>query len=131
MAYKIAWFIKHRVLLIQLVGIVTLEELDAMSKESTQYVQQGRSPVHAIADCTQLTRMPTSLRLLLQTLNRGKERDTGVTVNVGASRVTRFMSHVIHTALGLETFSVDTVEEAEALLLSYDPTLLEAKKAVH
>ncbi|MCU0499821.1 MAG: hypothetical protein MUF87_20925 [Anaerolineae bacterium] len=127
MPYTVAWFIEDRVLLVQLIGNVTVSELDAMSNETTRYAKQGYSPVHAIADCTRLERMPTSLRLLMQTLNRGKDRDTGITVNVGASRVTRFMSHVIHTALGLETFSVDTIAEAEQLLLSLDPTLLEAK----
>jgi anti-anti-sigma regulatory factor len=62
MPYKISWIEDKRIIHTQLIGHLTTSEAQEISKLTTQYLDEGQSPVHIIIDVTEVQGFPTNLR---------------------------------------------------------------------
>jgi hypothetical protein len=107
-------------MLIQVIGIVTHEELTAITNESFVLVEQTENRVHAIVDQSALESMPKSLKSLSDSFPRNSRANQGITVLVipDMNRFGKFIGSVLMQLVGLEYRIVNTMEEAEFLLQS-------------
>lgn len=64
MPYQISWYIEPYILLLKFTGEVTIEEFADISKQSIAYVSQQPHPVYRLVDLTEVSKVPTNLRLL-------------------------------------------------------------------
>lgn len=118
MPYTISWHTDNRIMLVQLLGDVTEDELTSITNESFEMVQQSDVRVHAIVDQSAIESIPKSLKAMSSSMPRNRSDNQGVTVLVipDMNRIGRFFGSMVLQLVGLEYRIVDSMNEAEALL---------------
>lgn len=118
MPYKITWHTENHIMLVELIGKVTEDELTAITNESFEMVQQSNNRVHAIVDQSTVESMPKSLQALSNSMPRNRSENQGITVLIvpKMNRFGRFVSSMTLQLIGLEYRIVESIQEAEALL---------------
>jgi hypothetical protein len=106
-----------------LIGQLTTNEAQEISKLTTQYFNEGQSPVHIIINVTEVQGFPTNLRQNTSLADYLSHPSLGWTVVVGGSVLVNFMLSVIAQVLKFRNSKRATVEEAVAFLLTQDNTL--------
>lgn len=61
MEHQISWYIERRVIHIQFINHLSLEELQSMARKAHDFLEQGEQRVHMIVDIGRLTSFPTNL----------------------------------------------------------------------
>ena len=125
MPYNISWYIKERVILIQINGKIAIDEFEQLHNESFDYVMQSQFKVHAIADLSQFEAIPTNLRMLSSATSKEKNHNQGMTVLVMPKMpsIIRFLASIIMQTLRLEYRVCETTDEAINILQRVDTEL--------
>lgn len=118
MPYIISWHTHNHIMLVQLIGDVSEDDLTTMTNETFKMVEQSDNRVHAIVDQSAVTTLPKSLKALSSSMPRNRSDNQGLTVLIVPSmnRVGKFLSSMALQLIGLEYRIVDSIEEAESLL---------------
>lgn len=118
MPYTISWHTKNHIMLVELSGIVTEDELTAITDESFELVKQSTERVHAIVDQSAVESMPKSLKALNNSMPRNRSEKQGITVLIvpDMNRWGKFIASTLMQLVGLEYRIVNSMEEAESLL---------------
>src|SRR5215475_5867550 len=97
MGYEISWYIEGKVVLASFTETITLEEAEAASAKTAEYIQNGEPPmVHLIADTTKMDRFPTNLNLLNRSASKHLwQPKLGWTIVVSTNSTTRWISGII------------------------------------
>jgi hypothetical protein len=67
-----SWYIEGRVTITRLIGNVTLEELEAGSREGTALNESGVAPIYGLVDMTQLEHFPLQVADFRKIIQQGK-----------------------------------------------------------
>lgn len=123
MPYQISWMVQQRLMHIELFGNMTLDELRAVAQESIAYTQAGIAPVHAVIDQSRVERVPISLSTLVNSMTIGVQPNSGVSVLVGGSRFTRYITQMLYQLVRLDMRQAEDIDQAIAVLQRLDETL--------
>lgn len=124
MAYEISWLIDERLILITFTGVLTREDLYAVSEAAFTMAESGTAPVHSITDGTHLTSVEIGIDDLRKIMeNRSYKSGWSVTVTPG--RMERFLASIANQLFRMKSRHFATFEEAIAFLKDIDPTLPE------
>jgi len=120
MPYTISWHTENHIMLVELSGIVTQDELTSITDESFGLVQQSTARVHAIVDQSAVESMPKSLKALSSSMPRNRSENQGITVLIvpDMNRWGKFIASTLMQLVGLEYRVVNSMDEAESLLMS-------------
>lgn len=122
MPYNMSWYVDKRVILIEIIGKIQLEEFEQLHNEAFEYVEQSPYKVHAIADMSQFEAIPTNVKLLSSASSKEKSHKQGMTVLVMPKMpgIIRFIASIILQTLRLEYRMCQTTEEAISILRNVD-----------
>jgi hypothetical protein len=128
MPAAVSWYQENLVVLIQVQGELTLEEMAQVDKETVQHIRQGKQTnplVHLIVDMRAMSTMPINLSQVNRALTHLKEPGLGWSVMIGMSPVMRFVaSTVIQMARG--RFRIfEKAEDGIGFLMSQDEHVLD------
>lgn len=118
MPYTISWHTENQIMLIELKGIITEDELTAITDDTFELIQQTDNRVHAIVDQSAVEKMPKSLKALSNSIPRNRSENQGITVLLvpDMNRWGKFIASTLMQLVGLEYRIVSSMEEAENLL---------------
>lgn len=119
MSYTISWHTENYIMLVELSGVITEDELTAIADESFEMVQQSPNRIHAIVDQSAIESMPKSLKVLSNSMPRNRSSNQGITVLIvpDMNRFGKFISSMLMQLVGLEYRMVNSMDEAEELLM--------------
>jgi len=122
MPYQINWHDKN-ILLIELEGEISGEELGIIAEESFQLVVAASQVIHAIVDTSKMTTSPLNLRKSVSSIEGRRHPNQGLTVMVipKMNIILSYASTTIMQLLRLEFRIVRSIEEAEATIHRIDP----------
>jgi len=126
MPYEVQWLVEGRVILAELIGDLSPDEMPAFNQLMHQYLDQSdATKVHYIVDTTRIGKM-TGLNPM-RTFTFPKHPRMGWTVGVGISNpAIRMIGHVASYFFRMRAKEANTVEEGLAFLQRMDSTLLAA-----
>jgi len=127
MPYQISWYVEQRVLRINIIGKIDIDEFERLHTESFSFVETSSNKVHAIVDLSQFEALPTNLRMLTSATSEEKSHNQGMTILVmpNMNGVLRFLCSVVMQTLRLEYRVCETNEQAVEILNRVDPNLRE------
>lgn len=125
MPYRIDWLIKDHIILIEMIGDVTLEDLHHMTLESQGYVERGAAHVHAVVDQRQVSSLPSDMRQVIATVRQVRVPPTGISVMVmpRIQPLFKFIASVLMQVVSLDYRFANTFEEALIVLSRIDPDI--------
>ncbi|HRF96342.1 MAG TPA: hypothetical protein PLZ51_14150 [Aggregatilineales bacterium] len=123
MPYKMTWLIDKRVLHIVIEGELSGDTIREMVAESRKMTDDGIKPVHAIADATHTHSIPKHIPTILKEYGGVTPQDTGFTVIIATSPVTRFLAQALLRLLRLEIRFGSDIQDALNILHRVDTTL--------
>ncbi|MDX2078487.1 MAG: hypothetical protein SFZ02_18795 [bacterium] len=123
MPYTMTWLIDKRVLHIVIEGELNAETIRQMVAESRKMTDEGISPVHAIADATHADSIPKHIPTILKEYGGVSPQDSGFTVIIANSPVTRFLSQALLRLLRLEIRFGADIDDALNILHRVDTTI--------
>ncbi|MCI0711186.1 MAG: hypothetical protein L0154_13595 [Chloroflexi bacterium] len=124
MAYEISWLIEKRLILITFIGVLSKEDLYAVSEAAFKMAESGTAPVHSITDGTSLTSIEIGIDDLRKIMeNRSYKSGWSVTVTPG--RMERFLASIANQLFRMKSRHFATYEEAITFLQAVDTTLPE------
>jgi len=124
MPYQMSWY-REYIMLIELEGEVTAEDLQKMADEGFDLVSAAAHKVHAIVDTSKMSSTPMSLNKNMSSIHQKKHANQGLTVMVmpNTNVIAGFISSTIMQVLRLEYRLVRSIEEAEATIRRVDPSI--------
>jgi hypothetical protein len=132
MGYEISWYIPGRVVQAVFMGDITLQEAEAASELTAQFIQSGEEQlVHLIADTTRLERFPTNLNLLNRSASKHLwQPKLGWTIVISTNSTTRFISGIITQVARVRFRMFPTYKDGLSFLADQDSTLREALNTI-
>lgn len=124
MPYAMDWIIDKRVMQIVIAGELDSEMIHAMVEDSRRMTDEGNSPIHAITDATRAESIPKYINQIIKEFKDVKPADSGFTIIIANSSVTRFFAQMLLRVLRLEVRFAADMEEAMDILRRVDTTLL-------
>jgi hypothetical protein len=131
MGYEITWYVPGRVVQAIFTGTITLEEAEAASAKTAEFIQEGQPPlVHLIADTTKMDRFPTNLNLLNRSASKHLwQPKLGWTIVISTNSTTRWISGIITQVARVRFRMFPTLSEGVKFLADQDATLREQLSA--
>jgi hypothetical protein len=123
MPYKMTWLIDRRVLHIVIEGELSGDTIRELVAQSRKMTDEGIKPVHAIADTTHAHSIPKHIPMILKEYGGVSPQDTGFTVIIATSPVTRFLAQALLRLLRLEIRFGADIDDALNILHRVDSTL--------
>ncbi|MBA3871957.1 MAG: hypothetical protein ABI970_16745 [Chloroflexota bacterium] len=125
--YKVEWLVENRVIRIQIFGEYDVEPVQAGIAKTKALVDAGTSPVHVILDSTGVTKMPKSIRELINQMEVLRYHPNGGWIIIVSNNVMlRFAGQIATVFLGANHRSVATYEEAVETICRIDPGIADA-----
>ena len=125
--YKVGWLVENRVIRIQIMGEYDAEPVQAGIAKTKALVDVGTAPVHVILDSTGVTKMPKSIRELINQMDALRYHPNGGWIIIISNSVMlRFAGQIATVFLGANHRSVATYEEAIETLCHVEPALADA-----
>lgn len=123
--YTIDWHINNRVLIIEVIGEISGDELRQMEAEAFEHIRKAPCTIHAIVDLRRLGVRPGTLQESLKDTKRPKHKNQGTSVIVTPPMhpVVKFICSAVMTTLQLKYDICDSLEEAHEKIAK-----LEAKR---
>src|SRR5262245_12588585 len=117
MPFQMSWQVENRVVMIDISGILTLDEMAQIDRQMLVMIPEGYKPplqVHVLVDMRDMTRMPNSIWDINRTLTHFKEPGLGWTVLISTNRlfqaIFKFVCQTGRLRCGIE----NTLENAMA-----------------
>ena len=123
---KISWLIKNKVIILQYIGDVTIEEIQKVADYGNPIISGASAPlVHVIVDETQMTDHPKNVLQGVKAMNTTLSNPKlGWLYFVSIpSEVISFVTKMVLSAARTRYRVVDTLDEAKAALMEADSTL--------
>ena len=127
MGYEISWYVPGRVVKAVFSGDINLQEAEAASELTAQFIQSGEPPlVHLLADTTKLERFPTNLNLLNRSASKHLwQPKLGWTIVISTNSTTRFISGIITQVARVRFRMFPTYSDGLNFLADQDSSLRE------
>jgi hypothetical protein len=126
MPYETFWYVENRVLYERLYGVLTIEELHALSKEALQYFETGTERVHVLLDISHLEKYPTNLSQLRSVMVEDKHPRLGWWVLIATNTFIRFIVSALSQVRSIHFRAVSSLDDAIKTLGEIDDSLKEA-----
>ena len=125
MPYTLNWHVEDTVLIIKVVGDFSMAEICTAVEEVKHLIQQSdRDPVHILADLTEISQTPKSVRQIAAEVNKMyDDTQIGWTIAYGIKNKLVHMVASIVTQILRHQHLVNSEEEAIAFLLNKDEDL--------
>jgi hypothetical protein len=128
MSVSITWKIERRIIYVDFWGNVSVEEIEKATHTVTQYIRDGQSPVHVVADMLRVDHYPREFGRLAGAIPHLAETNLGKTILIGNnSGLIQMMVSVIRHAVQIDLRMFDSMEKTLAFLHETDPTLPDEK----
>ncbi len=125
MEYKLEWKIAKRILMAEVSGDVTLEDLRNFNTDVVRHIEIGVRPVHLISYGENIRHIPTNLMQIRSIISYIHHPDLGWTIVVKpkTNRLTEFMLSVTAQATGMQLQQVKNLEHGIEVLKKLDESL--------
>jgi hypothetical protein len=124
MPYTHQWHTEGRILVVRLWGEISVEDFQTASARTAELIAQGTSPVHILSDNSGVTRMPYSLRQLVDSAQSMRQPGMGWLIIIGpVNPALQFFGSMIAQILNVNFRAIASQEEALNFLIQRDPTL--------
>lgn len=126
MPYKTQWLVPSRVLLTQLRGQITEEDVSNLTADINAKIEEGTALVHHINDASKMDRITITLksaRILVQSMRTSDK--LGWHLEVTNNPINKMISSIGIQFSGVRYRSFNTLEEAVTFLNTNDSTLPE------
>jgi len=121
MVYSIDWYQEGKVILANVQGSVTLDDLGSLQEQVFAYLDNGTAPIHLIVDTTNLGQMPLKLNELRNVTRYMADDRFGWQVIVGGlNPIARMIGSILMQLAGREIILVNNMTEAEQRLSRID-----------
>ncbi len=108
-----SWYIEGRVLLTELIGDVTVDEMVISSQQGTAIIESGTAPVYNLVDVTRLGHFPLKLNDLRQVFSQGTSEKLEWVFLIGLQNVVvKFLATTFVQLMKRNYLLVNTVEDA-------------------
>ncbi len=126
MPFEMIWYLPKRIVLLRYYGHTTVEDIARVGEMSVQYVlEEGTSPVHVIADMTEVEKFPTNLRRAASAIKTINDPAMGWTVIISTNPLMRILIVTLSRLAGFRFHIATSREQALAFLVSEDISLKE------
>jgi hypothetical protein len=126
MPYQVSWYVEQRVILCSATGVVTSEDIHHMNHDTQTYVRAGQPLVHVLCDLNGLTKYPTNIAGMRQSLEQMDHERMGWVIVCGAGNaLLRFVASLITQFIipNVRLRMFDTLEQGIDFLREHDSTL--------
>ncbi len=125
MPFEVSWYIERRVVSTVLTGNLSLQDAEAASLLTSEYIIKGKPPlVHLIADTTHLEKFPTNLSLINgEASHHLRNPLLGWTIVISSSTATRFVSSIMTQVARVRFRMFATWEQSINFLEEQDTSL--------
>jgi hypothetical protein len=131
MPFAITWYLPHRILHLQLVGSISLNDVEQIQHMFSTYLDMGEPQVHALMDLTQLEDYPKNIPQLKTALTMIDNPSLGWIIIINHDPVLKFLASVLvqMSVRDVRLRMFDTLEDGLTFLQERDTTLqLQAKQ---
>lgn len=126
MPYQVSWYVEQRVIYCSATGTVTTEDIHDMNHDTQTYVRAGQPLVHVLCDLKGLTKYPTNIAGMRQSLEQMDHERMGWVIVCGAGNaLLRFVASLITQFIipNVRLRMFDTLEQGVDFLREHDVTL--------
>lgn len=123
MPNQVQWQIEDRVIHVHYYGNLVSDDLLNGTKQIVQFLDQGKAPVHLIAQFEHNGQLPIDLRKASDLATYLHHPNLGWTVQVGGNSLVNFLVSVASQVTKLRVTRRDSLEEALQFLVTQDSTL--------
>jgi hypothetical protein len=120
---KIEWKIEKRVAYIVFSGIANMDQFRSVQQDLIVLMNQVSRPVHLIFDVRQLEQFPPLIEFIRSPYLTHHLKGQIVVIGLSEKPLFRILVNSLMRGLRLVIHSVDSLEEAQTLLLQADPSL--------
>jgi hypothetical protein len=93
--YTFTWLVPQRVLMAELGGVASLEDIEQADKVVINMLDAGIAPVHIIVNCSTLTRVPVNLTQVQARMTHLNHANLGKVAAYGVNRYVRLMASAV------------------------------------
>jgi hypothetical protein len=131
MAISTSWFMSGRVILVQIDGDITTQDIVDSNTAITNFIRAGEAPVYLIVDTERMGHFPTNINQFKQMISYLSEPNLRSIVVIGhaVNVLARFMASVLLQLARVELKVVNNIDEAIEFLNRLDQKL-ELSKSV-
>lgn len=129
--YVIDWLIKDRLILLQVSGDITFEDIESINAKLTELIHTGEPPVHMLADLKELGRFPFDLVGMRRAATYLEDPNLGLIMAYGTSSLASSFAQLLTSIAGVRMRFVRNYAQAIQVLAAEDArieALLEAGK---
>jgi len=123
MPYKTSWIVDKRVILIEYIDTVTIEDVEAINENLRRYAEEGIAPIHMVSDHTQMGKVKLELKTIQSAFTILGLDVWGYFVMVGADTLTSFFASMIGTMSHINLKSRKNRDQALDFLRQEDHTM--------
>ena len=125
MKYVLDWHIPNRVLVLNVSGDVSLDDLEHFNNDMNHYLEHGLLPIHLISIGDNIRRVPTNLMAIKQTVTFVHHSNMGwaIIVQEKANPVTGFMLTVAVQATGMKMCRAKNIHDGLVILSRLDSSI--------
>jgi hypothetical protein len=123
MAYDLAWYQERRIVYGTFLGVLTLEDLGAWSKEMTAFLDEGERPVHLLLDATHAGKIPTNAAAIQKYVTYMFHPHLAWNIVIGGSATVNMVLQGVTCRSTARFATAATLMEAVAILARSDRSL--------
>jgi hypothetical protein len=129
MPHQISWAQDKRIILLNLIGSLDLEDGFKASNDTNDYINQGTAPVHLVVDMSELKSFPTNITKVNQMNQYLKNPARGWVVVIGGNSLSNFLVNVLSQVVKFPVTQRPALNDALDFLRKNDATLGETVTA--
>ena len=124
MSHTVEWLLSERVILVNLEGDLTIDDLEDFSNDIVSLLEEGQSPVHIMISDANVGKIPVQLNQVQKKLGFIRHPALGWLVAVG--EVNPLINYIVPTIMKIAGVSYarrHSQEDALRLIYHHDPTV--------
>lgn len=127
MPYQISWYREPYIMLIQLEGKMSVEEMQTLIQDSFEHVRNASNAVHAMIDPSKLESIPMNLQGFKAMVKGNHHTNQGMTVFIAPTMnpMFKFISTTMFQMMRWEYRICDNYSQAETIIRKVDSHLPE------
>jgi hypothetical protein len=127
MAVEISWHIEKRMILVDVDGNLSIEELEQMSKDIETLLDEGEAPVHIIFDLSHASPRPVKASEISKASQFLKHPKLGLHSMISSNRLINFLGIVVHNMMGSsQAYVTNKLEDAVERLKRLDTSIVKS-----
>lgn len=123
MAVGLEWKVEKRVAYIVFSEVPNMEIFRSVQRDLIALMNEAALPVHLIFDVSQLEQFPPLIEFIRSPYVTHPRRGQVVVIGLTEKPLFRILVNSLIRGLRLTAYTVDTLDEARAILLKNDPSL--------